>query len=253
MNAPSHSINAELVLQQLNSKVEIKKDDMRAFSVGPDILIAPDWNTFEIQHQQKSCEFFLTLMDLIKENKLYDNSEVMAFLYGQVSHFVSDVITHPMIYYMTEGLKKEHKIDPHGMLEYYLDDYYMNKYGATEYFYYKKTHIDSPELIQMITELYSEVYDLKHEGIKYDLGVLLTLMYHILFRRNLVNIPITTIKLVNLGDVLYHDNGDLAIPYMNMNHEEWTHPVTGEKRYESFDDLFNKAVEETLDTIDDVM
>ena len=37
----------------------------------------------------------------------------MAFLYGQLDHFILDMIMHPLIYYMTENMPKENLLEPH--------------------------------------------------------------------------------------------------------------------------------------------
>ena len=69
--------------------------------------------------------FFAYLMREIKNSHNLDNPEAIAFLYGQIDHFILDVIMHPLIYYMTDDLPKEHLIDPHGLVENLIDDYVM--------------------------------------------------------------------------------------------------------------------------------
>lgn len=271
MNAPSHSINSFLVWKKLVTPIKIDYRLMGMHAVGADILIAPDFDLFERQHKEGTKDFFITFINYIKKYNLQNNPEVMACLYGHINHLVSDAITHPMIYYMTEGIKKDYWVDYHGLSEYLIDDYLMKKYKFDkEYFFYDETNIKTPELIEILSKTYEKVYGVKNEGSKYNLGILLTNMFHVLYRKNLLNIPKTFTKLTSfkdkmdaliqkknvdtngVGDLLYHNNIELASFFMNMDHKEWLNPMTGEVSTESFEDLFNKAVEETIKTIKDV-
>ena len=128
----THAIHGEMILPNIISQTEINKEDLKAFCMGPDALIATDYHVFELQHAKDTRNYFKTLLKLIKKDKLQDNSEVMAFLYGQLDHFILDVIMHPLIYYMTEDMPKEHLMDPHGLVENYIDDYVMSKFNCND-------------------------------------------------------------------------------------------------------------------------
>ena len=119
----THSIHGELLLPIMDNQVEISKEDLKSFCIGPDSIILTDYKTFNYQHANKTKQYFYTLIDTIKEKRLLDNSEVMAFLYGQLDHFALDSIMHPLIYYMTENIKSKFKIIPHGLIESWIDDY----------------------------------------------------------------------------------------------------------------------------------
>ena len=106
----THAIHGEMILPSISSNIEIQREDLKMFCMGPDALIATDYKIFELQHAKETRNYFKTLLKLIKKNKLQDNSEVMAFLYGQIDHFILDIIMHPLIYYMTEGIPKDHKL-----------------------------------------------------------------------------------------------------------------------------------------------
>ena len=104
----------------------------------------------------------------------------------------------------------------------------------------------------MIDELYKKVYGVEHEGIKYSLGMFSTIMFDTLARRNAVGIVPFVIKIINIGDFIYKKNLDRVLPYLNLKHNIWTNPETGEELRASFDDLWKKAVEISLETISDV-
>ncbi len=226
----THSIHGELILPKIITKTEISNEDIKLFCMGPDALIATDYRLFELQHMRDTKAYFKTLIKTIKKNKLQDNSEVMAYLYGQIDHFILDVIMHPLIYYMTDDLPKEHLIDPHGLVENLIDDYVMWKYDRTD-----------------------EVYDHKNNiPLKYNFGMLLITLYDSLIRRDKLFLAKSVMKLINLGDISFHEDYKVALPYLNLQHDIWRNPETGEEHKESFDNLWNKAIEVALETIQDV-
>ena len=101
-NYKTHSIHGEIVLPNINNRVYIDNEAIKTYSMGPDVLISTDYKTFNTQHCSNTRDYFLLLIELIKTNKLYDNSEVMAYLYGQIDHYILDILLHPLIYYMSE-------------------------------------------------------------------------------------------------------------------------------------------------------
>ena len=52
--------------------------------------------------------------------------------------------------------------------------------------------------------------------------------------------------------VAFEKDTTRVLPYLNLNHETWLNPETGEAFNESFDELFKKANADTLEVIDDV-
>ena len=121
----THSIHSELVYHRMSKGIPIDLEDLKTFAMGPDTLISTDKKTFKIAHRYNVKEYYLTLLKTIKTNKLLDNSEAMAFLYGQLDHFVLDAVTQPLIYYMTAGETLSSSIGAHGLCELWIDDYYF--------------------------------------------------------------------------------------------------------------------------------
>ena len=248
----THSIHGELIYPEIDKKTEIKKEDLKSYCMGPDAMIETDYKTFNYQHANKVREFFTTILKYIKENKLQDNGEVMAYLYGNIDHLVLDALTHPLIYYMTEDIERQHKIRPHGLVEHWIDDYTVQKYDRNKMLYYYKWFITNNDLMKLVNEVYKEVYGVNHEGLKYSFGMFSNIMYDTLARRNAVGIVPLVIKIINIGDFIYKKNLDRVLPYLNLEHNIWTNPETGEELRESFDDLWKKAIEISLETISDV-
>lgn len=243
----SHSTHGGIILPEIDKKIEIRQDDFKAFCMGPDALIATNSTIFNLQHKYNTSAFFITLINTIKENKLYDNSEAMSFLYGQLAHFALDIVTHPLIYYMTEGLPKEHLLNPHALLENYIDDYLNSKYQLNVETCYHKMMISDLRTLQIINEVYKKVYNARFLGPEYSGGIILTRLYDTCLRRTRIFDPLA--KAVNLGDIHYHNE---ASPYLNLEQDTWYNPETGEKSTASFDDLFEKACAVALELIHEV-
>ncbi len=248
----THAIHGEMILPNINNRIEINKEDLKAFCMGPDALILTDYKLFELQHIRSTRKYFKTLIKLIKDNKLHDNSEAMAFLYGQLDHFILDMIMHPLIYYMTENLPKEHLMEPHGIVENLIDDYVVQKFDRNDEFYYHKVTISDRKLIKLVNDAYYKVYHSKNISFKYSMGMILINIYDSLIRRDKSFLAKSVMKLINFGDVSYHNDYKRVLPYLNLEHNLWLNPETGEESHASFDNLWEKASEVALETIQDV-
>ena len=67
-NYKTHSIHGEIVFEKINKHVDIEIEDFKSYCIGPDSLILTDYRLTEIQHANKTREFFSTLINLIKAN-----------------------------------------------------------------------------------------------------------------------------------------------------------------------------------------
>lgn len=248
----THSVHGELILPYINNNVKISKEDIKIFCIGPDTMIATDYKLFDYQHANKIKEYFESLLKLVKQNKLQDNSEVMAFVYGQIDHYILDTIMHPYIYYMTEDLPKNNVMIPHSLIEMWIDDYILKKFNISEKKYYHKLKINSKKLKELINNLYDKVYNKSLSYLKYKYGMLLINIFDIKVRRNSIKVAPFLAKILNIGDIIYHENLNQILPYLNLDNNEWSNPETGEISNDSFDDLWQKSIDISLQTIEDI-
>ena len=248
----THSIHSELVFNDMDKRIDLDLEDLKIFAMGPDTLIATDKDTFKIAHKFGVRNYFEMLLKRIKEEKLLDNKEVMAFLYGQIDHLALDAITHPLIYYMTYGEPSKQKIDTHGLCEMWIDDYVMNLYDVWEVFYYKKDKINDPRLRQLITEVYNKIYFAKDAGKSYEKGIKLMTTFDSIIRRNLIGIVPLATTLANTGDIVSRKDTTRVKKYINSERDIWYNPETQKMYTDSFFDLFIKAKDVALETIEDV-
>lgn len=251
-NYKTHSIHGEIISKDIPCEVKINVEALKSFCMGPDALITTDFKTFEYQHANNVRAFFARMIRIIKEEDLQENPMIMAYLYGQIDHYILDLITHPLIYYMTSDIKTS-KMDLHALMENWLDSYIMDKYQKNQLVYYRNLLYTEEELKELIDQVYEDVYAIKHETIKYNIGMFLNAyIYDILVRRNALGIVKPVTKIANIGDIVYHKDYQKVVSYLNLDNEIWYNPETGEQMQDSFDDLWNKATEVSLETINDV-
>ena len=247
----THSIHGEMVLPHISDYISVNPEDLKSFCMGPDAMILTDYSTFKRQHSFRTKDYFINLIKTIKKNKLQENKEVMAFLYGQLDHFVLDSTMHPFIYYMTEDLKLNYKIDTHAIIEGWIDEYVCDKYHKNDVFYYNRLLIIEKKLVTLINKTYRKIYGVCNEGIKYSIGMFFTILFDSLLRRNILGfVPIVT-KIGNIGDITYSDINRVK-PYLNLDKKKWFNPETREEYNDSFDDLWNKSIDLSIETINDV-
>lgn len=250
-NYKTHSIHGELIFPYMNKRIFISKEDFKIYCFGFDTLILSDYQLFELQHKKDTKLYFETLISNIKKNKLQNNSEAMAYLYGQIDHFVLDMTIHPLIYYMTENLPKKHLLDNHALIEHEIDNYIKDKYNYSDEVY-SKWEVDDPKLRNLINHIYKLVYKKSKMVLKYDLGIKSINIYDTIARRNAIKITPIICSVLNIGDITYNNDLKKVKPFLNLKHKTWLNPETGKKSHESFDDLWNKSLDLSLETIDQI-
>ena len=248
----SHSIHGEIVFDDIDKKIDINKEDIKTFCIGPDALLLRDPNAFHYVHQNNTKDYFETMLKYIKDNKLEDNNKVISFLYGGLDHFVLDSTSHPFIYYMTEGVDFETKISPHNLIEHWIDDYICNKYDKNEDNYYHGQIINDKELKDMINRIYIDLYNTNNATSKYNYGLIVIKYYDLLLRRKFGFLTRAVDELFNIGDTSYYFYLHRVYPYLNKEHDVWLNPETKEEYNTSFDDIWLKSIEISKDTIEEV-
>ena len=85
--------------------------------------------------------------------------------------------------------------------------------------------------MKLINEAYKKVYQANNISLKYNFGMLLITIYDSLIRRDKLILASAVKKLINIGDISFHKDYKVALPYLNLEHELWLDPETGEKHY----------------------
>lgn len=250
-NYKTHSIHGLNVIHSLDTQVNIDEDDLKTYCFGFDTLILTDYKLFQKQHCEMTKDYFETLINEIKRKKLQDNGEVMAFLYGQVDHFVLDIVFHPFIYYFTKGKESDTVFNSHALMEMWMDDYFIKKCDIDN-FKYMKQKIDSRDLKELVSDIYKMIYDCSYAILKYNLGINSINMLDSIARKKALRITPIICKMFKIGDITYSEDLDRVIPLLNLDNGVWFNPETLEERNDSVDDLWEKSIEVSLDVLTDI-
>ena len=112
-------------------KINIPLPTLKASTLSPDLakLSKSDFNS----HNKDTDLYFFNMIEYIKENKLYNDLDVMSLLYGNISHYFLDVYTHPLIYYISENCVSLNKLNSHILTEGYISSYMSEKEQHKDY------------------------------------------------------------------------------------------------------------------------
>ena len=250
-NYKTHSIHGNIVLSNMDKEIDINIDDMINYSIGPDALLTTNYKLFSKQHINSVRDYFTYLINYIKFNRLQEDKEVMAFLYGQIDHYILDVITHPMIYYYTSNLITDYKFNTHGLIEHWIDDYVISILN-NDNIEYNNHIVIHDNLSKLINNIYLDIFNYKFVSLQYFIGLKNTFKYDNIIRDKYSYLFKPIIDIANIGNITYGDNYLNVLPYLNINNDLWLNPETNEKYYTSFNDLWYKSISESLETLNDI-
>lgn len=252
----SHAIMGEEVykksIEESLFKIEINQNDIKTYSLGVDLAAFSKANLY-LSHNTKTREFFLNMILYIKENNLLENSEVIALLYGHIAHYFLDINTHPLIYYNEVGQANVTKIDNHKLVEGYLSSYLSEQILGKDYMeikpsYFNKGNLKSKEVINLLKVLYYKTYNEANVMSSYKKVLALFTGIETIIKSGIVNKE-QLVELSGFKKFLITNNIH-KIDFLNKYSRLWRNPVTGELHYESFMDLYKKAIQETIEAID---
>ncbi len=111
---------------EVKEKLKDHVDIFNLFGKSFDVLFFVKAKLGHFAHKHSSNLYFENIIKYIRENKLINNGEVLAYLYGSICHYVLDSTCHPYIYYKTGKYnmkdKKTYKYKgKHNYLEYMID------------------------------------------------------------------------------------------------------------------------------------
>lgn len=213
-------------------------------------------------HTNKTQEFFVNLINYIKENNIED-IDVNSFLVGTICHFVLDSIVHPYIYYKTGYFNKNDKStykynNVHTFMETFLDnDMIKRRESINPYkFNISKFSFDtskfSNELKDTIKYTFKETYDVDNMDKIYYKSLKQMRNSIFIFRQDRYGIKkffykladtFTSKRVFRFEAISYHYPLNDRHNFLNENHKLWRNPseysLTSE---ESFLDLYLKAL-----------
>ena len=233
----THVIQAKKCYDEMKPKIEIDRDFLGASAISHDtIALLPGeyMRVFTEAHEAKTDDYFLALIQYIKENNLREDANAMAFLYGQIMHYALDTSTHPLIYYMTECHPAKFLVSmlgAHTLFEAWYDVYRENEEKSKDeafnpkYAFVKK--VCEGGINPMIDAVYGEVYGLKNAAKGFKSGIKVWEIYQTRLRGLMLN----HVK-------KYHSDFERML---NPDGACFLHPVTNVLLNTTFDQAYHRS------------
>jgi len=283
----THGYFCEDVYAKVNKNVKNKlKNNINYFKVfgqGPDPYFFYDFHLSKkskevykinkaMQHS-KVNKHFVSLINYINENNYYSNEQVMAYLYGQICHFVLDSTAHPYIIYSTgmydENNPKTYKYNGlHEEMEYYIDNYLIfqrEKVLPKRFKVYRKLfNINefNSNLKSCIDNVVFDVYGFENVGNIYYKSIIdMKKFYHVFnydrygikkFVYSIMDI-VCGDKCVKKKELSFNIDPNGKLFYLNNDKNIWNHPCDINEKYNlSFTELYVKAINKACIIINEV-
>lgn len=220
-------------------------------------------------HHNSTQDYLINIVKNIKENKLENNSQALAYLYGSITHYCLDTTCHPFIFYKTGVYRsydpKTHKFHgEHTHMEKDIDAILYKRNTNKSYNHCKinkeiiKKPLFSPELINLISATYKETYNEDNIGEYYYQGIKhAKIINNIIFQdffgiKRFFYILIDKITNNAFGSLESYSNHLLKpnINFLNNEHKLWNNPAKQDLTYNySFDDLYKISLKKSLKII----
>ncbi len=272
----THAVFSKDVYNRLDSKLKCFNDNninhLLTFSQNTDPFmfykiecLRSDNKTRKFQkefHNTNTKNFFDTLVLNIKERKLYNDNDVLAFLYGYICHYALDSIVHPFVIYKSGVFDKNNKElykynSLHSLMETYIDNYMINKKYNMNPFKFNVSKYSfndfnfSNNLVNLVNDTFKDVFKYDDMYFKYirslkdmkrflrryrnDRFGIKRLLYSFI---DLFTKP-NNFKFKSISYFYYPKN----IDYLNNNHNNWTNPCDNNIiSNKSFDELYEDAL-----------
>lgn len=260
-----------------------RKEDLKMFAQNTDILFFYNITNFKKgknvrefgykSQKIKTYEFFSTLINYIKYNNHQYNPQVMAYLYGMLSHYVLDSTMHPFIIYKTGQFNKDDKATYkynhlHNEMESYFDNYLLtirnginpHKFKCYNYCFNVKEF--DRDLIEVMDFTYKEVFGIQDFHKYYLTASKQMKFFYRVFRYDSTGIKKGFYSLVDLVSpksllrkvpLSYHINNKDKKWFLNLEHKRWYNPTDKRtKSNESILELYTRALDHTSKMIQDI-
>ena len=252
----SHAIHSEELYKELDKanllKENIKVYRLRGYSIAYDYayLVRGVDN-----HNNSAKDYLLYLVHYIKENHLQGNADVMAYLYGHVSHFFFDAFAHPLIYYIEKGCMPSSFLSSHFMVEGYLNSYLSENVLNKDIMdvkagYFNDINLSLPDIRNIIYDSYKKIYNKNNVMPSFyaihDLFNMIESVYKNTFK------TVDVAKGLTNFDFFLKSNKLSTSEMANEDNNAWLNPVTGMIHHESFLELFYQSIDSSLEAIKEI-
>lgn len=222
-------------------------------------------------HNNKIDDFFSTLINYMKDNEYYKDSQTLTFLYGLISHFFLDSRAHPFIFYKTGYFDKKNKESYkynscHTYMETYIDNYFYNTRNNKKYINFSNFCFDltkfSKPLNNCIDYSFEKIFNINNMSSKYYQSLKDMKNFLTLFRIDNYGVKkqiykfidlLTPVQCFKFKSLSYHLDNYENFDFLNNKHKEWTYPVDNSiKSNYNFNEIYNNALEEATNAIKEI-
>jgi len=270
----THHIFTKDVYKVINENIKdkIDKDIFNLFGKSFDILYFSKPIIGRYAHNHNSNLYFQNIIKYIRKNNLFNNAQVLAYLYGSICHYVLDSTIHPYVFYKTglhsyrNKLTKKYK-GKHNYMEYMIDAIIYEERNNKKIYKAKLGKEMFPkikfnkELGNIIDYTYFDTFNFQNVSkyikkgyknykfvVKYIMQSKYGIKYYIYKFLDLFNI----FKKRVLTNVCYYIK-KLDYSVLNLEHKKWFYPVDKKISFHySFYDLYDVSIEKARKIINDL-
>lgn len=272
----THNVFAKNVFNKLDNNIQktIEKDKniYELFSQSFDFLYYYNFlslrpgkkiRTFgRFCHRNKSQEYILNIIKYIKKNKLYKNSDILAYLYGSINHYTCDTTIHPYINYLAET--SINKIGMHTKLEFEIDAYYYEKENNKPFYKYNLPKNLLPKikfsnsLKKCITDIYKKTFNTDNIGNIYEKSYNQSNLIFKLGMLDRLGIKKVIYKILDIITIYFNFKisycsfyiKNINTSFLNKEKKEWYNPYNKTlKSTLSWEELMESAQEKSINII----
>lgn len=214
-------------------------------------------------HTNKTQEFFINLINYIKENNYINDSDVCSFLVGAICHYVLDSTIHPYIFYKTGYFNKKDKStykynNVHAFMETFLDNDMIKRRENINPYKFKigkfclNTKAFSKELNDTLDKVFDQTFEFKNMSKIYSRSLKQMKRAIVVFRQDQFGVKkffykladtFTSRKTFRFEAISYHYPIQDRHNFLNENHKIWRNPTTYDMTStESFLDLYLRSL-----------
>jgi len=260
----------------LNESVRINiKNDVDTFYLfgkSFDMLFFTNQKLGSYAHNHHVNLYFKSIIQYIRKENLTGHSQVLAYLYGSICHYVLDSTIHPYIYFKTGkyDVKDKNTKKYRGMHDYfeYMIDAILYQERNHQMIYKKNMKKQvfskitfSSDLLDTIDSAYYHAFGVKqgskivlkgYRNYQFAIGHIMSSRFgikrHLAKLCDLFSIP----KSIKASNHSYYIK-KLDFSVLNMEHKKWCYPVDKKLCYHySFYDLYDVAIEKARKLINEL-
>ncbi len=204
----------------------------------------------------KTNEYFLNILNYIKDNSLKNDKEVMGYLLGSICHYALDSTCHPFIIYYSGSVDKNRKYrGGHEKMEVMLDAIMYEKKTGNKLYKEKLANILLPtksfnkNLENVINYSFKKTFDVDDMGQIYQESYKTGnfILKYFVYDKFGIKKGIYRVKDIfgrgKMYQYLSFHLKKLDMSYLNLEKKEWCYPsLDSKKRNSSFLELYDEAV-----------